>query len=96
MRRRSLATGLAVALLLCSASARAFYSPATTGGWFITAGRVQGQFESLFRTDVWLFNPDTAASVTVTLTLLPAVGDGASPAAPPPAPVNPPGGPAKP
>src|SRR6476660_9412422 len=82
MRRRSLATGLAVALLLCSASARAFYSPATTGGWFITAGRVQGQFESLFRTDVWLFNPDTAASVTVTLTLLPAVGDGASPAAP--------------
>ena len=82
MRRRSLATGLAVALLLCSASARAFYSPATTSGWFITAGRVQGQFESLFRTDVWLFNPDTAATVTVTLTLDPAVGDGAAPAAP--------------
>jgi len=44
MRRRPLATGLAVALLLCSASARAFYSPATASGWFITAGRVQGQF----------------------------------------------------
>ena len=82
MRRRCLATGLAVALLLCSASARAFYSPATTSGWFITAGRVQGQFQSLFRTDVWLFNPDTAATVTVTLTLDPAVGDGAAPAAP--------------
>lgn len=82
MRRRPLATGLAVALLLCAPAARAFYSPATTAGWFITAGRVQGQFDSLFRTDVWLFNPDTAANVTVTLTLHPAVGDGAAPAAP--------------
>ncbi|MEO8432831.1 MAG: hypothetical protein ABI592_15080, partial [Acidobacteriota bacterium] len=82
MHRRRLATGLAVALLLCAASAHAFYSPATTAGWFITAGRVQGQFDSLFRTDVWLFNPDTSASVTVTLTLHPAVGDGAPPAAP--------------
>ncbi len=73
---------LALALLLCAASARAFYSPATTDGCFITAGRVQGQFDSLFLTDVWLFNPDTAANVTVTLTFHPAVGDGAAPAAP--------------
>ena len=82
MRRRSLATGLAVALLLCAASAKAIYSPATTAGWFITAGRVQGQFDALFRTDVWLFNPDTVANVTLTLTLHPAVADGAPPATP--------------
>jgi hypothetical protein len=73
---------LALGLLLFAPSARASYSPATTNGWFITAGRVQGQFDSLFRTDVWLFNPDTSANVTVTLTLHPAVGDGAPPAAP--------------
>jgi hypothetical protein len=80
MLRRRPATGLAVVLLLSAASARAAYSPATAAGWFVTAGRVQGQFESLFRTDVWLFNPDSAASVTVTLTLHPAVANGASPA----------------
>ena len=70
---------IAVALLLAAPSARATYSPATTAGWFITAGRVQGQFGALFRTDLWLFNPDTAATVTVTLTLHPAVTDGAPP-----------------
>jgi hypothetical protein len=67
-------------LLFVAPSARAFYSPATTNGWFLTAGRVQGQFDALFRTDIWLFNPDTAATVTVTLTLHPAVADGAAPA----------------
>jgi hypothetical protein len=82
MRRRPLATGLAVVLLLSAASAEAFYSPATSNGWFITAGRVQGQFDSIFRTDLWLFNPDSVANVTVTLTLHPAVADGAPPAAP--------------
>jgi hypothetical protein len=83
MRRRPLATaGLAVVLLLSAASAQAFYSPATTNGWFITAGRVQGQFGALFRTDLWLFNPDTAATVTVTLSLHPAVTDGAPAATP--------------
>ena len=79
MRRRPLATGLAVVLLLSAASARAIYSPASTAGWFITAGRVQGPFDSLFRTDLWLFNPDTSATVTVTLTLHPAVADGVPP-----------------
>ena len=73
---------IAVALLLAAPSARATYSPATTAGWFITAGRVQGQFGALFRTDLWLFNPDTAATVTVTLTLHPAVADGAPPVSP--------------
>ena len=83
MRRRLLAhTGLVVVLLLTASSARATYSPATTAGWFITAGRVQGQFDALFRTDIWLFNPDSVANVTVTLTLHPAVADGAPPATP--------------
>jgi hypothetical protein len=83
MSRRLLATASLAALLLLSASlAQAAYSPATANGWFITSGRVQGQFNTLFRTDLWLFNPDSSASVTVTLTLYPAVADGAPPAAP--------------
>ena len=83
MGRRLLAsTGLAVLLLFDSTSARAAYSPATTSGWFITAGRVQGQFGALFRTDLWLFNPDSASAVTLTLTFHPAVADGAPPASP--------------
>ncbi|MDQ5857384.1 MAG: hypothetical protein M3542_03800 [Acidobacteriota bacterium] len=83
MNRRLLATtGLAVLLLLASPPVQGAYSPATTSGWFITAGRVQGQFGALFRTDLWLFNPDSAAAVTLTLTFHPAVADGASPAAP--------------
>lgn len=83
MNRRLLSTAAtAVVLLLCASSAWAVFSPASTNGWFITAGRVQGQFGALFRTDLWLFNPDSAASVTVTLTFRPAVGDGAPAAAP--------------
>jgi hypothetical protein len=83
MSRRLLATASLAGFLLLSASlAQAAYSPATANGWFITSGRVQGQFNTLFRTDLWLFNPDSSASVTVTLTLYPAVADGASPAAP--------------
>jgi hypothetical protein len=80
MSRRLFAA--AVLLLLPASFARAAYSPATTSGWFITAGRVQGQFNTLFRTDLWFFNPDSSASVTVTLTLHPAVADGAPPATP--------------
>ena len=83
MSRRLLATASPAAVLLLSASlAQAAYSPATANGWFITSGRVQGQFNTLFRTDLWLFNPDSSASVTVTLTLYPAVADGAPPAVP--------------
>lgn len=83
MSRRILAsTGLAVLLLLASPPLQGAYSPATANGWFITAGRVQGQFGALFRTDLWLFNPDAAAAVTLTLTFHPAVGDGAPAAAP--------------
>ena len=83
MSRRFLATtGLAVLLLFAAPSVEAAFSPATTNGWFITAGRVQGQFGALFRTDLWLFNPDAAAAVTLTLTFHPAVADGAPAAAP--------------
>jgi hypothetical protein len=82
MRRRLSAIALAGVLLLTASSARAVYSPATTTGWFITAGRVQGQFDALFRTDLWLFNPDSSTSVTLTLTLHPAVGNGAPAASP--------------
>jgi hypothetical protein len=82
MRRPLSAIPIAFALLLATVPARAVYSPATTAGWFITAGRVQGQFGALFRTDLWLFNPDTATSATVTLTFHPAVGDGAPAVAP--------------
>jgi hypothetical protein len=83
MSRSLLATASLAALLQLPASlAQAAYSPATANGWFITSGRVQGQFNTLFRTDLWLFNPDSSASVTVTLTLYPAVVDGAPPATP--------------
>lgn len=83
MSRRILAsTGVAVLLLLASAPLQGAYSPATANGWFITAGRVQGQFGALFRTDLWLFNPDSAAAVTLTLTFHPAVADGAAAGAP--------------
>ena len=59
--RRSLATAsLAAPLLLATSLASAAYSPATASGSFITAGRVQGQFNALFRTDLWLFNPDSS------------------------------------
>jgi hypothetical protein len=82
MRRRRHAIAFALALFLIACFAQAAYSPATTAGWFITAGRVQGQFGALFRTDLWLFNPDSSASVTLTLTLHPAVADGAAAATP--------------
>lgn len=82
MRRRTFAMAPFAVLLFVATSASAAYSPATTAGWFITAGRVQGQFGALFRTDLWLFNPDSSASVTVTLTFHPAVNDGGSAATP--------------
>src|SRR4051812_37546995 len=79
--RRSLLAAFA-ALFLLSAAARGAYSPATSNGWLITAGRVAGVGGSLFRTDVWLFNPDAAATVTATLVLHPAVSTGQAAAAP--------------
>jgi hypothetical protein len=74
MRRTLIAASV---LLLAASAARAAYSPATTNGWLITSGRVAGVGGSLFRTDVWLFNPDASAPVTATLVFHPAVTTGA-------------------
>jgi hypothetical protein len=67
IRRASLAVSSMV-LLLAASPARGAYSPATTNGWFIVAGRVVGFGGAQFRTDVWFFNPDAANSATFTLT----------------------------
>jgi hypothetical protein len=84
-RRIGLLFGLALLWLSLapgSASAQAAYSPATTNGFFIFAGRVAGAAGSLFRTDVWLFNPDTTATATVTLTFREQVASGGGASAP--------------
>jgi hypothetical protein len=73
MRRLAIA---GAAAFLLAAHARAAYSPATTNGWLITAGRVAGVGGSLFRTDLWLFNPDASAGVTATLVFHPAAATG--------------------
>jgi hypothetical protein len=69
---------LLFAALVCFSTSSAFaaYSPSTTNGWLITSGRVAGVGGSLFRTDVWLFNPDETATATATLVFHPAVGSG--------------------
>lgn len=81
IRRASLAV-FSMVLLLAAAPARAAYSPATTSGWFIVAGRVVGFGGAQFRTDVWFFNPDGANSATFTLIFHGQVASGLS--APPP------------
>ncbi|HEY1249581.1 MAG TPA: hypothetical protein VGH97_00235 [Thermoanaerobaculia bacterium] len=65
---------VSVLALFGSASAQAAYSPATTNGWFITTGHVLGG--GLFQTDIWLFNPDASADVTVTLVFHESVSSG--------------------
>src|SRR5262245_59601020 len=72
---------LLFAALLCSSSAFGAYSPATTNGWLVTSGRVAGAGGALFRTDVWLFNPDGAATASATLILHPSVTSGQAAAA---------------
>jgi hypothetical protein len=69
-----------VLALFAAASARAAYSPATTNGWFITTGHVLGG--GLFQTDIWLFNPDASADVTVTLVFHESVSSGGAAKAP--------------
>lgn len=76
MNRRVVCVTLVALLLLFSAVARAAYSPATTNGWFITTGHVLGG--GLFQTDIWLFNPDASADVTVTLIFHESVASGGS------------------
>ena len=57
----------AILLFLAASAASAAYSPSTTNGWFIVVGRVTGVGGAQFRTDVWVFNPDTVNFATVTL-----------------------------
>ena len=40
------------AFLFLTSAASAAYSPSTTSGWLVTAGRVAGAGGALFRTDV--------------------------------------------
>jgi len=65
-----------------AAAASAAYSPATTNGWFIVAGRVVGFGGAQFRTDIWLFNPDEQNNATATLIFHPQVQNGAAAASP--------------
>ena len=72
-----IARGLAVVVGMgLAAAAHAAYSPATTNGWFIVAGRVSGFGGAQFRTDVWLFNPDAGTNATATLIFHPQVQSG--------------------
>lgn len=80
MNRRVASVTLVALSLLFSAAARAAYSPAATNGWFITSGHVLGG--GLFQTDIWLFNPDASADVTVTLIFHESVASGAAAKAP--------------
>ncbi len=73
MNRRILAATAALALFAFAHPARAAYSTATTNGWFTTAGGTAG---GASHSDVWLFNPDTSVTVTVTLVFHPAVSNG--------------------
>ncbi len=76
------AAAAVLCLFLAASAARAAYSPAATNGWFVFVGRVAGANQSLFRTDLWLFNPDAANSVTVTLTFHGQVASGGGAPAP--------------
>jgi len=76
MRFRTIA--LFAALLAATSTARAAYSPSTTNGWFIVVGRVVGFGGAQFRSDVWLFNPDTSQNAVVTLIFHPQVASGAA------------------
>ncbi len=83
MVRRSVVAAVAgIVFSLFASSARAAYSPSTTSGWFIVAGRVAGFGGAQFRTDVWLFNPDAQATAVVTLLFHPQVANGGGAAAP--------------
>jgi hypothetical protein len=82
MARRHVLIFVSSIALLVAPAARAAYSPSTTSGWFIVAGRVAGFGGAQFRTDVWLFNPDAQAGAVVTLILHPQVASGGGAAAP--------------
>jgi hypothetical protein len=81
IRRLSVAAAVIIFFLAASV-ARAAYSPATTSGWFIVVGRVVGFLGAQFRTDIWLFNPDSQNNAVVTLLFHPQVASGGGAAAP--------------
>ena len=81
VRRFSVITAVLVSLLAAPV-ARAAYSPATTSGWFLVAGRVPGFGGAQFRTDIWLFNPDSVNTAVVTLTFHGQVASGGGAPAP--------------
>jgi hypothetical protein len=81
VRRFSVITAVLV-FLLAAPVARAAYSPATTSGWFLVAGRVPGFGGAQFRTDIWLFNPDSVNTAIVTLTFHGQVASGGGAPAP--------------
>src|SRR5207244_4470611 len=82
MARRIIAGVFGIALFVVAPVARAAYSPATTSGWFIVAGRVVGFNGAQFRTDVWLFNPDSQNSAVATLIFHGQVSNGGGAPAP--------------
>lgn len=82
MTRRITVGVFGVVLFVAAPVARAAYSPATTSGWFIVAGRLPGFGGGQFRTDVWLFNPDPQNLAVVTLIFHPQVASGGGAAAP--------------
>jgi len=82
MGRRVSVLAFAVAVFLVAGTARGAYSPATTSGWFIVAGRVVGFGGAQFRTDLWFFNPDSVNSATFTLIFHGQVSNGGGAPAP--------------
>jgi hypothetical protein len=82
VRRHVITAFSAIVVLLVASAAGAAYSPSTTSGWFIVAGRVTGFGGAQFRTDVWLFNPDAQTTAVVTLTFHPQVATGGGAAVP--------------
>jgi hypothetical protein len=82
MTARLRALAAIAVLFLASPAARGAYSPATTNGWFIVTGRVVGFGGAQFRTDLWLFNPDTSQNAVVTLLFHAQVADGGGAPAP--------------
>jgi hypothetical protein len=73
MNRRILAAAAALALFALARPAQAATSPATTNGWFTSAGRTAG---GATHADLWLFNPDLTSLASVTLVFHPAVVSG--------------------
>ena len=82
MTRRMSAGVFGIVLFVAAPVARGAYSTATTSGWFLVAGRVPGFGGAQFRTDIWLFNPDSVNTAVVTLTFHGQVASGGGAPAP--------------